>query len=402
MRKPTLGHAIRTTLAALLGCALTLTGGSSVAARQDDPAFDPAAFAVGLTPVAGGFERPVHVADAGDESGRLFVVEQPGRIQIVRDGVVAPEPFLDIVELVESSGNEQGLLSVAFHPNYPEDGRFFIGYTARDDGANTVASYRVSTDNPDRADPDSAEILLAVEDFAGNHNGGQVAFGPDGFLYAGLGDGGGSGDPEGNGQDLTTLLGTILRLDVDNAAEGEPYAIPADNPFVDDPNARPEIWAWGLRNPWRFSFDRETGDLWIGDVGQNQIEEVDFQPADSAGGENYGWNVFEGTACYADPGCDLTSGDYVPPVVEYSHDFGCSVTGGFVYRGTAVPMLTGVYLYADYCTGLLWGLGQDAGGAWVDSAPIETGLQISSFGEDAAGELYVTAFDGSVYLITGG
>ena len=374
-----------------------------VSGIQSAPPFDPTTFAIGLEPFAEGFEQPVFVADPDDGTGRRFVVEQPGRIAILReDGGIDPEPFLDITDLVESGGSEQGLLSVALHPAFAENGEFFVGYTAQAGegaGDNTIARYRVSADSPDRADPASGEILLALPDPFPNHNGGLVMFGPDGFLYAGFGDGGAGGDPLGNGQNPQALLGKILRLDVDADPGEAPYAIPADNPFADGAVARPEIWASGLRNPWRFSFDRETGDLWTADVGQNQIEEVNRQPAASAGGENYGWDLTEGTACFSEDACS-TAG-LTLPVVEYTHDFGCSVTGGYVYRGDSVPALRGVYLYADYCTGLLWGLGQDADGAWVASASIETGLNISSFSEDASGELYATDLGGTIYRVTG-
>jgi glucose/arabinose dehydrogenase len=222
----------------------------------------------------------------------------------------------------------------------------------------------------------------------------MLAFGPDGYLYVGLGDGGSQGDPEGNGQRLDTWLGKILRIDPANPSGDQPYSIPEDNPFVDDESARPEIWAYGLRNPWRFSFDRETGDFYLADVGGTQIEEVNYRPADDLGGENYGWDIREGTACYEQDPCDLDGA--VDPVTEYTHDFGCSVTGGYVYRGSAFPGLQGVYLFADYCSGLLWGLGRDADGEWTRSDPIETGFSLASFGEDEAGEIYVTDFGGGV------
>jgi glucose/arabinose dehydrogenase len=356
--------------------------------------------------VAEGFDRPVHVADPGDGSGRLFVVEQEGRIRIVRDGETEPEPFLDIVDRVESGGNEQGLLGIAFHPDFAENGLFFVGYTARGgDGAgnNTVARFRVA-DDPDRADRESGAILLSVPDPFRNHNGGLVAFGPDGYLYVGFGDGGASGDPEENAEDPSALLGKILRIDVDRPDAGQPYGIPADNPFADGVDGAPEVWAYGLRNPWRFSFDRETGDLWIADVGQNAREEVNVQSAESAGGENYGWDLMEGSACFEDAACEATAEDLdlVLPVAEYGRDLGISVTGGYVYRGEAVPGLRGVYLFADFGTGLLWGLGRDAAGEWVTSEPVETGINPSSFGEDAAGELYVTDLNGGLYRVTGG
>lgn len=389
---------------AMLGASLALTP-LSMRAQVGTPAppFNPSTFDVALEPVASGLDQPVFVAEPDDGSGRLFVVEQPGRIKIVRDGVVESEPFLDIVELVESGGSEQGLLSVAFHPDYTDNGEFFVGYTARTgegSGDNTIARYRVADDDPDRADPASGATLLAVPDPFPNHNGGLVLFGPDGYLYAGLGDGGAGGDPLGNAQNTDALLGTILRLDVDSVPEAAPYGIPESNPFADGTGGLPEIWAYGLRNPWRFSFDRETGDLWIADVGQNLIEEVNFQPAASEGGENYGWVIMEGTSCFTDEECS-TDG-LTLPVVEYSHDEGgCSVTGGYVYRGNAAPELRGVYLFADYCTGFLWGLGRDDSGEWALSSPIETGLRVSSFGEDLDGNLYLTASDGTLYRVAG-
>ncbi|MDQ3693770.1 MAG: PQQ-dependent sugar dehydrogenase [Chloroflexota bacterium] len=375
----------------------------SVASAQTPvPSFDPAAFEVGLELVVDGLNQPVYLADPDDGSGRLFVVEQPGTIRIVRDGVVVPEPFLDLTGMVNARGFEQGLLSMALHPEFSENGAFFVGYTANEgegSGDNTVARYQVAADDPDRADPASAEILLAVSDPFPNHNGGLVKFGPDGYLYVGFGDGGSGGDPEENGQDPHALLGKILRLDIDQVGEDAPYGIPEDNPFADGVDGRPEVWALGLRNPWRFSFDRVTGDLYIGDVGQNQIEEINFQPGDSDGGENYGWNVMEGTACFRSGSCDTEP--YLLPIAEYQHEFGCSVTGGYVYRGQAAPALTGAYLFADFCSGLLWGLGRDGAGAWVMSEPIETGLGISSFGENAEGELFVLDLGGGIYEVVG-
>ena len=372
------------------------------ATPEATPSFDPASFAVGLDLVVDGLDQPVFVADPADGSGRLFVVEQPGRIRILRDGVVEPEPFLDLTGMVTADGSEQGLLSMALHPDFAENGQFFVGYTANEGegaGDNTIARLTVAADDPDRADPASLEVLLAVPDPFRNHNGGMVMFGPDGYLYAGLGDGGSGGDPEENGQDPTALLGKILRLDVNQVGEETPYAIPSDNPFADGVDGRPEVWALGLRNPWRFSFDRETGDLYVADVGQNEIEEVSFQSAGSDGGENYGWNVMEGSACFRDANCE-TDG-FVLPVAEYDHSQGCSVTGGYVYRGTAVPDLRGVYLFADYCSGLLWGLGRNANGDWAHTAPLETGLNISSFSETADGELLVLDLGGGIYRVTG-
>jgi glucose/arabinose dehydrogenase len=364
-----------------VAAAATATAAPPVAAGE---------LAIGLELIAEDFANPTHVTSANDGSGRLFVVEQAGRIWIVRDGAPLAEPFLDIIPLVGSNGNEQGLLSVAFHPAFAENGRFFVGYTDRD-GKNTVASYSVAADTPDRADAASGSVLIAVEDPAPNHNGGLLKFGPDGYLYVGMGDGGAAGDPWGNAQNLDVLLGKMLRLDVDN---GEPYASPPDNPFVGQEGARPEIWAYGLRNPWRYSFDRETGDLFIADVGQNEFEEVHFQPAASAGGENYGWDIVEGEACYDAGSCDQES--LVPPVAVYPHSGdagGCSITGGYVYRGSQFPQLAGTYLYADYCSGNLWALRQ-GGDSWQNELVTTLDIRASSFGEDEAGELYLTDRDG--------
>ena len=352
----------------------------------------PAEIDFALDPVADGFDRPVQVIDAGDGSDRLFVVEQPGRVRIVREGQVLPEPFLDISELVSCCG-ERGLLSVVFHPDYRDNGLLFVDYTDAN-GDTVVARYRVSASDPNRADPASAEMILTVDQPAANHNGGLLLFGPkDSYLYVGLGDGGGGNGQ--NGQDLSTVLGKILRIDVDGTSGGLPYAIPPDNPFVDQPGARPEIWVLGLRNPWRFSFDRVTGDLWIGDVGSATYEEVNVQPAASPGGENYGWNLMEGSECRADGGCE----GFVTPVSGFDRDEGCVVTGGYTYRGTAILEMEGVYLFADYCGGQVWGLVPDASNAWTRLGPVETGLRISSFGEDATGELYVVDIEGAVYRL---
>ena len=283
-----------------------------------------------LVPVIeGAFSRPVYLTHAFDE--RLFVVEQAGVVHILENGQLLAEPFLDIQDRVGSGQLEQGLLSIAFHPDYQQNGRFFAYYTDRA-GTTHVSSFRVSEEDPDRAEPASEVILLSVSQPYPNHNGGQLQFGPDGYLYAGFGDGGSANDPLGSGQDPSTLLGSLLRLDVDHAQDI--YAIPATNPFITDENRRNEIWAWGLRNPWRFSFDKLTGDLFIADVGQNIWEEVHFQPAASQGGENYGWNILEATHCFTDSSCDKTGLEL--PIFEYDHQEGCSITGGYMYRGHAV------------------------------------------------------------------
>lgn len=348
-----------------------------------------------LVEVARGFSRPLYVTHAGDGSDRLFVVEQSGAIKIIDDGAVLNTPFLDVSGLISETATgggytEQGLLGLAFAPDYAATGVFYVNYTDRN-GNSVIARYRVSEGDPNVADPTSAEQLLYLQQPYRNHNGGHMAFGPDGYLYVVFGDGGSGGDPEGNGQNLGTLLGTILRLDV-NTATG--YAVPADNPFVGNDAARPEIWAWGLRNAWRFSFDRATGDLYIADVGQNQWEEIHFQPASSTGGENYGWNAYE--ASYAYSGVEAAS-EVVWPVLEYDHSHGwCSVTGGYVYRGTLVPGLQGYYFYGDYCTGTVWAALPNPGGEWRAVISLETGRQISSFGEDEAGELYLVDYSGVV------
>jgi glucose/arabinose dehydrogenase len=348
--------------------------------------FDPAATGVAFEVVAD-VPRPVAIADPGDNSGRLFVVDQGGRIWLVRDGQRAETPFLDIADRV-TAGGEQGLLGLAFAPTYPDDPRFFVYYTDSD-GQQVVSQWRVASADADQADGDSEAVLLRMDDFAPNHNGGALVFGPDGYLYISTGDGGGGGDPQGNGQKLDTLLGKVLRIDVDASGVGQPYSIPADNPFVERAGARQEIWLYGLRNPWRISFDRATGDLWIGDVGQGAYEEIDVVRAGSGGGQNFGWNTTEGFHCYPS-GDPCAPEGLTPPVTEYDHSFGCSVTGGFVYRGTAYPALAGGYLFADYCSGNVWLIDAVASEVREPRLALESGRSISSFGEDVNGEVYAT------------
>lgn len=335
-----------------------------------------------------GLERPTYLAHAGDD--RLFVVEQPGRIRIIDNGQVLDQPFLDITDLVLSEGNEQGLFSVAFHPNYKTNGQFFVDYTRNKDGATVIARYTVSANDPNVADGQSGVNVLVIQQPEPNHNGGQLQFGPDGYLYVGMGDGGGQGDqhgPIGNGQDLKALLGKLLRINVTNV---DTYSIPKDNPFGN------EIWAYGLRNPWRFSFDRATDDLYIADVGQNDYEEVDFQPASSKGGENYGWRIMEGFHCYGANTCDQSG--LVLPIAEYSHDVGgCSITGGYVYRGQKYPAMQGTYFFGDYCSGIIWSLQRGASGQWQMTRQLRPDANISSFGEDRGGELYVIDLSGGIY-----
>jgi glucose/arabinose dehydrogenase len=346
-----------------------------------------------LTPVATGLSLPLHLtAPAGD--GRLFVVEKTGGVRVIKDGALLPTPFLDISDAV-STGSEQGLLSMAFHPDYASNGFFYVDYTDVD-GNTHVTRYSVSAADADVADPASAKTILTVEQPFANHNGGLLLFGPDGKLYIGLGDGGSGGDPFGNGQDLGTLLGKILRIDVD---AGDPYAIPPDNPFVGRAGARGEIWAYGLRNPWRFSFDAESGRLYVADVGQGAWEEVDVVPADE-GGHDFGWNIMEGAHCYNASSCDQTG--LTLPILEYSHDDGCSITGGFVYRGSLVPDIVGQYFYSDYCSGFLRSFTFDGTTASTPTTwPVGDIGNVQSFGEDAAGELYVLSTNGTVYRVEG-
>ncbi len=360
-----------------------------------------------LEQVASGFTSPVTVTNAGDGSGRLFIVQQPGQILILINGTVLPTPFLDISDLVSCCG-EQGLLGLAFHPDYAANGFFYVDYT--DNAGNTVvARYTVSAKDPNVADPDSAYTILTQAQPFPNHNGGQLAFGPDGYLYIALGDGGSGGDPQENGQNLQTWLGKILRVDVNgDDFPGDPnrnYAVPPDNPFVGDPDALDEIWAYGVRNPWRCTFDRITGDFFIADVGQNSWEEINFQPAASTGGENYGWDVLEGMHCFEDqpPGsCNqFLNGGSTLPVLEYSHSLGCSVTGGYRYRGQLYPQLNGIYFYSDLCSGTIWGAIQD-NGRWMSQDLLASGLTVTTFGEDESGEVYVADYSGgTLYQIVG-
>lgn len=353
-----------------------------------------AATQVVLQPVATGLKSPLAVVSAGDGSGRLFVAEKEGTIRIVRNGRVEPTPFLDITPLVRSRESERGLLGLAFHPRYSENGSFFVNYTDQD-GHTVIARYQVS-ENPDIADPASASIVLFQTQPYANHNGGNLVFGPDGYLWIGLGDGGSGGDPQGNAQNGQTYLGKMLRLDVDN---GSPYVSPPSNPFVGDPTWYPEIWAIGLRNPWRYSFDRLTGDLWVADVGQNRWEEINVLPAGTGAGGNFGWKMMEGAHCFTSDGCDPTG--LIMPIAEYDHEKGCSITGGYVYRGAAYPNLFGLYLSADYCSGRIWTVAPNGDGAWTHTEVLKSNAAVSSFGEDEAGEVYLTDLrSGILYQVT--
>lgn len=341
--------------------------------------------------VAGGLDQPVFLtAPAGD--GRLFVVEQPGRIVVVDGGELLGAPFLDIRSRV-SDGGERGLLGMAFHPAYATNGQFYVSYT--DNGGDSRVDRFVRSADPDRADETSgANVLTVAQPFA-NHNGGDIAFGPDGMLYVALGDGGSGNDPLGSGQDVTTLLGSLLRLDVD---AGSPYAVPPDNPFVGSAAGRGEIWAYGLRNPWRFSFDAAAGTVYVADVGQSAWEEVNVQPADLPG-VNYGWNVMEGQACRPGGGaCDM-SGLTLPDLVYENSPSSCAVVGGYAYRGAAIPEVAGHYFYSDFCGGWLRSFRYDAGSVTDQAAWSVASLSaVRSFGRDAAGEVYVLA-GSSVYRI---
>ena len=347
--------------------------------------------AIQLPAIAGGLANPLYVTGAGDGSGRLFIVEQAGRIRILIDGALLLTPFLDIRSKVRAGG-ELGLLGLTFHPDYSTNGRFFVNYT-RDGPAGletVIAEYSVFGGDPNQAAPETERILLTFPQPFANHNGGMLSFGPDGMLYIATGDGGSGGDPQGNGQNLNTLLGKILRINVDS---GVPYGIPADNPFVSLPG-RDEIFAYGLRNPWRISFDRQTGRLFAGDVGQSSYEEIDLIEK----GGNYGWNTMEGAHCFSPPTSCNTAG-LMFPIDEYGRKLGSSVTGGYVYRGRAVPSLAGKYLFADFGSGILWALTELSNGQWRREELLRTGLNISSFGEDDAGELYLVEYGGTVRKI---
>jgi glucose/arabinose dehydrogenase len=334
--------------------------------------------------VANDLRRPVDVQSANDGTGRLFIIEKYGVIRVMENELLLIEPFLDIDDRVNDyDNNEMGLLGFAFHPEYEENGYFYVNYTG-EDGNTRISRFHA---DGNIADPGSELVLLTIQQPYRNHNGGAVAFGPDGYLYLGLGDGGSAGDPQKNGQNTASLLGKILRIDVNS---GDPYAIPSDNPFGN------EVWAYGLRNPWRISFDRATGDLWIGDVGQNQWEEIDYFPAGGTPGANYGWSIMEGNHGYdgeSQPGLLL-------PVVEYNHysaGYDCSVTGGYVYRGS-LPEWNGIYIYGDYCSGKVWGVFQ-SNGTWQNQLLFDLDVTIASFGEDEAGELYLASDSGQVYKL---
>jgi glucose/arabinose dehydrogenase len=365
----------------------------------------PVSGSVMLAQITSGIDSPTDIQNARDGSGRLFFVQQTGHIRVWKNDVEPPTEFLNISSLV-LAGGERGLLGLAFHPDYRNNGFFYVNYTRSPDGATVVARYSRSANDPDVADPQSAAVLLTIAQPYDNHNGGAVRFGPDGYLYIGMGDGGSSNDPQNHAQDLTSLLGKILRIDVNTRTGPLPYGIPPANPFVrpPQPGVRAEIWAYGLRNPWRFSFDRVAGDLFIGDVGQSAREEIDFVRAGTSGGMNFGWRVMEGTQCTnlaGDPPCNDPRFTSTPPIVDYDHGQGCSVTGGYLYRGRAVPELirtsspgdgqlsNGIYVFGDLCSGTIWQISATAAGGVSTSVLLGSSLYITTFGEDENGEIYV-------------
>lgn len=347
------------------------------------------------------FTRPVDYQHAADGSNRVFVVEQRGVISVFEDdpAVNNKKEFLDIENQVDDSSNEMGLLGLAFHPDYRNNGYFYVNYTTDNPRRTHISRFQVSSDNPEQAMKDSEVILLEYEQPYGNHNGGQVSFGPDGFLYIAVGDGGAGGDPHEHGQNAETLLGTILRIDVDQQENGKSYGIPEDNPFAgNDEGYREEIYAYGLRNPWRFSFDSETGQMWTGDVGQNQYEEINIVE----NGGNYGWNITEGFHCF-EPENNCDSSETILPVWEYDHSRGdVSITGGFVYRGPTLSELEGKYVFADYASGRVWALDFSDLSKPQNTEIADADFAISSFGTNADNELFVCAFDGNIYKIESG
>jgi len=342
------------------------------------------------------FQRPLDIQNAGDGSDRIFVVEQRGVISVFPDDrdVEEAEQFLDIRDGVNDSANEQGLLGLAFHPEFESNGYFYVNYTASNPNRTIISRFQVSDDNADAANSDSETELLSYNQPQGNHNGGHLAFGPDGYLYIASGDGGGGGDPGNNAQDKTNLLGAILRIDVDQPQNGNEYGIPADNPFVNNEEGyREEIFAYGLRNPWRFSFDAETGELWAADVGQSDREAIHIVE----NGLNYGWNIIEGSICYP-PGSTCDTDGLEMPIYEYDHSRGDrSITGGFVYRGTDFPQLTGLYIYGDFISGRIWTLDTSDSENPVNTELQNTNFNIPSFGVDEQNEIYIAGFDGNIY-----
>jgi glucose/arabinose dehydrogenase len=387
-------------LVPVVGTQLTLAGGTprEVIVSGRPPSgedFDATKIRISFSRVARNLSKPVFITHSGDNNGRLFIVEKTGRIRVIRQGILRGTPFLNLSGKV-STGSEQGLLGLAFHPDYGNNRKFYVNYTDVN-GDTIIAEYHRSTD-ANIADP-TGRVLLKIDQPYSNHNGGMLAFGPDGYLYIGMGDGGSSGDPQNRAQNVNSRLGKILRIDVADPAGAQQYTIPPDNPYVGI-NGYDEVWSIGVRNPWRFSFDSRTGDLWIGDVGQDRYEEIDRSTADSGGGRrlNYGWPSLEGTSCYKPKtGCNKTG--KTPPMAVYSHSLGCSVTGGYVYRGTTYPDLGGVYLFGDYCSGRIWGVDANGPNTQTPVQLVNTAARISSFGEDQVGNLYLVDHAGDIWLI---
>jgi glucose/arabinose dehydrogenase len=369
----------------LIGC-----GGTSQTSAPPSPV------TVTLTPVVSGLNAPLGLQDVNDGTGRLFVLQQAGTIRIIQNGALVATPFLDITPRV-TSGGETGLLGLAFHPAYAQNGRFFVHYDRTVGGQlqSVISEFARSATDPNAADPNSERILLTVNQPFPNHKGGQMNFGPDGFLYIGLGDGGSEDDPQGNGQNTNTMLAKLLRIDVNTTSPGKQYGIPADNPFVHG-GGLPEIFAFGLRNPWRFSFDTATGRLFVGDVGQDKFEEVDLVSR----GDNLGWNIMEGMHCFNPPtGCNMTG--LKLPIAEYDHSEGNAVMGGYVYHGTAIPSLQNMYVFGDFGSGTIWTLTETTPGQFTrNTLMLKTGHSITSFGQDTAGEIYVVDFSGTVFKLT--
>ena len=342
------------------------------------------------------FSRLTNLVQPDDGRDRIFVTEQPGRIRVFPNDQQASsaETFLDIRDRVSERDIEEGLLGLAFDPDFRQNGHFFVYYSAANPRRSVISRFSVSPSNPDVADSGNEFVIMEIAEPFGNHNGGQIAFGPDGFLHIGVGDGGSGADPLGNGQNTGTLLGTILRIDVDGVSSGRSYRIPPDNPFVNVAGAREEIWAYGLRNPWRFSFDIATGLLWVADVGQNRWEEIDIVEQ----GLNYGWNIMEGRHCFSpSSGCDTAGLE--TPVAEYGRSEGCSVTGGYVYRGSLTPSLLGAYVYGDFCSGNIWGLRYDGQSVTEEMLLARSDLLIASFGQDVAANLYILDWAGGIYYL---
>ena len=401
---------IRVVATAVAIIALVIGGSAPVAAAGAKPAttiaaapaaYNPNGVAISLRQVVGTFDHPVLVTSPRDGSRRLFVVEQTGRVRIIQGGAVLATPFMDLSTIISNTG-ERGLLGLAFHPAFKTNHKVYVNYTNRA-GNTVIAEYRVLTTNPNRV-ASTARIIMVIGQPDPNHNGGGIAFGPDGFLYIGMGDGGSGGDPQNRAQSLNSLLGKMLRIDVNGRTATKAYRVPSTNPYVGR-TGLDEIWSRGLRNPWRWSFDRLKGDLWIGDVGQDRYEEIDRSTAASGRGRavNYGWRVLEGRHCY-NPATNCVRTGKTMPIVEYSHTAGpgCSVTGGYVYRGAAFPMLTGGYFFADYCSGKIWTISSAAASPATRVELLDTSLNISSFGQDDAGELYVTDHTGGgIYKVIG-